>query len=207
MDLSLHNTDQDAYSSGHLVLSHFGTCKCSNVETNISWTCLVSGLLSFEHPSVLWLWLCLTYCYMSYCPLQKFRFPDFSLSSFNIWICLDIIQVTFDFGCVWPTFTWVIALCKNFVFQIFLCHLLTYWLEISYIDLSWHNTGQVLILSCLTYFELSYCPLQKFSFLFSCFGILTWLFGIWICLDIIQIKFDSYCVWPDCNQIFSFVYI
>ena len=44
---------EDAYSSGHLVLSHFGTCKCSNVETNISWTCLVSGLLSFEHPSVL----------------------------------------------------------------------------------------------------------------------------------------------------------
>ena len=43
----------DAYSSGHLVLSHFGTCKCSNVETNISWTCLVSGLFSFEHPSVL----------------------------------------------------------------------------------------------------------------------------------------------------------
>ena len=44
---------EDAYSSGHLVLSHFGTCKCSNVETNISWTCLVSGFLSFEHPSVL----------------------------------------------------------------------------------------------------------------------------------------------------------
>ena len=44
---------EDAYSSGHLVLSHFGTCKCSNVETNLSWTCLISGLLSFEHPSVL----------------------------------------------------------------------------------------------------------------------------------------------------------
>ena len=26
----------DAYSSGHLVLSHFGTCMCSNVETNLS---------------------------------------------------------------------------------------------------------------------------------------------------------------------------
>ena len=25
---------------------------CSNVETNLSWTCLVSGLLNFEHPSV-----------------------------------------------------------------------------------------------------------------------------------------------------------
>ena len=44
---------EDAYSSGHLVLSHFGTYKCFNVETNVSWTCLVSGLLSFEHPSVL----------------------------------------------------------------------------------------------------------------------------------------------------------
>ena len=44
---------EDAYSSGHLVLSHFGTFKCSNVETNLSWTCLVSGLLSLEHPSVL----------------------------------------------------------------------------------------------------------------------------------------------------------
>ena len=43
----------DAYSSGHLVLSHFGTCECSNVETNLSLNCLVSGLLSFEHPSVL----------------------------------------------------------------------------------------------------------------------------------------------------------
>ena len=26
---------------------------CSNVETNLSLTCLVSGLLNFEHPSVL----------------------------------------------------------------------------------------------------------------------------------------------------------
>ena len=43
---------EDAYSSGHQVLSHFGTCNWSNVETNISWICLVSGLLSFEHPSV-----------------------------------------------------------------------------------------------------------------------------------------------------------
>ena len=42
-----------AYSSGHLVLSHFGTCMCSYVETNLFWTCLVSGLLNFEHPSVL----------------------------------------------------------------------------------------------------------------------------------------------------------
>ena len=30
-----------------------GTCKCSCVETNLSWMCLVSGFLSFKHPSVL----------------------------------------------------------------------------------------------------------------------------------------------------------
>ena len=44
---------EEAYSSRHLVPSHFGTYKCSSVKTNLSWTCLVSGLLSFEHPSVL----------------------------------------------------------------------------------------------------------------------------------------------------------
>ena len=32
---------------------HFGTCICSNVENNLSWACLVSGLLNCEHPSVL----------------------------------------------------------------------------------------------------------------------------------------------------------
>ena len=31
----------------------FGTCICSNVETILSWTCHVYGLLNFEHPSVL----------------------------------------------------------------------------------------------------------------------------------------------------------
>ena len=46
---------EDAYASGHMVLSHFGTCKCFNVETNLSWTCLVCGLLSFEHLSVLFI--------------------------------------------------------------------------------------------------------------------------------------------------------
>ena len=63
---------EDAYSSGHLVLSHFGTCMCSNVETNLSWTCLVSGLLNFEHPSVLLFcfthfWMYGVLCYLFAC--------------------------------------------------------------------------------------------------------------------------------------------
>ena len=52
---------EDAYSSGQLILSHIGTYKCSHVETNLSWTCLVSRLLSFEHPSVLLLFACKVY--------------------------------------------------------------------------------------------------------------------------------------------------
>ena len=95
---------------------------------------------------------------------------------FGIWICLDIIQIKFDFGHVCSTFTWVIALCKNFVFRTFLCHPLTYWVEISYMNLSSHNTGQVRLWLCLTYFYMSYCPLLKFcfpDFSLSSFDILT----------------------------------
>ena len=33
---------EDDYSSEHLVLSHFGTCMSSNVETILSWNCLFS---------------------------------------------------------------------------------------------------------------------------------------------------------------------
>ena len=61
---------EHAYSSGHLVLSHFGTCMCSNVETNLSWTCLVSELLNFEHPSVL------LFCFYL---LRPILFPNLSL--------------------------------------------------------------------------------------------------------------------------------
>ena len=52
-EMNAYQNSLEGRVKGHLVLSHFGTCKCSNVETNISWTCLASGLLSFEHPSVL----------------------------------------------------------------------------------------------------------------------------------------------------------
>ena len=74
----------DTYSSGHLVLSHFETCICSNVETNLFWTCLVSGLLNFEHPSVLLFFFLLSghtlshICVVSLCVVMKTSIdPDF----------------------------------------------------------------------------------------------------------------------------------
>ena len=96
---------------------------------------------------------------------------------FGIWICLDIIQIKFEFRYVWPTFIGVIALCWNLVSQTFLCCLLRYWLEIWYMNLSWHNTDQVRLSLRLTYFYRSYCPLLKFSipdFSLLSFEILTW---------------------------------
>ena len=63
------------------------------------------------------------------------------------------------------------------VFRIFLSCPFRYWLEIWYTTLSWHDTDQVRLLSWLTYFYLSYCPLQKITFRnFSLpsFVILTW---------------------------------
>ena len=38
---------ENAYSYGHLVLSNIEACMCTNVETNLLWTCLVSGLVIF----------------------------------------------------------------------------------------------------------------------------------------------------------------
>ena len=63
------------------------------------------------------------------------------------------------------------------VFRTFLSRPLRYWLTIWYMDLSWHNTDQDWLLSRLTYFFLSHCPLQKLSFpnfSLSSFVMLTW---------------------------------
>ena len=63
------------------------------------------------------------------------------------------------------------------VFRIFLSHPLRYWLEIWYMDSSWHNTDQVWVSSRLTYFYRNYYPLLIFSFpgfSLPSFEILTW---------------------------------
>ena len=124
----------------------------------------------------------LSVCPSTRCPSTQFS-EFFSVIlwdidfKFGMWICLDIIQIQFEFHHAWPTFTGVFALCWNLVFRTFLCSLLRYWLEIWYMNLSWHNTDQVRVSSHLTYIYMSYCPLLKLSFpdfsLLS-FEILSW---------------------------------
>ena len=109
--------------------------------------------LSWHDTSQVRLWLCLTYFYMNYCPLLKFRFPDFSLSSFDI-------------------------LCWNFIYEFVLTS---------------YRSNSTLVAFDLLLHEL--LPFAKISFsklFFVIFRHIDLKFHIWICLDIIQIKFNFY---------------
>ena len=116
---------------------------------------------------------------------------------FCVCICLDVLQINFDFCRVWLSFTWVIALCSKLVFRTFLSCLLKYLLEILCMHLSWCLTDKVWLLLHLTYIYMSYCPL--FKFIFTDFSQLSLeIFNLWvcICLVVLQIKFDFCHVWP-----------
>ena len=91
------------------------------------------------------------------------------------------LHIKFDFGHGWPTFAGVIALCSKFVFQTFLGYAYTYLNESWQQASIWRVTVQVWLLSRLTYFFRSYCPLFKIRFPdFS-----------WLCFHISELKLDS----------------
>ena len=145
---------EDACSSEHLVLSHFGTCKYSNVETNLSWTCLVSGLLSFEHPLVLLLLL----LSMGAKRLYYHRRPLL----LSTWIHLLLpeslnvnrgtpLLVIHEHLCVWFMTTYCLAVCSYVLMQI----ALTIWyqkcLELKFmIAYIWSFTGNYSIRALAT---------------------------------------------------------
>ena len=67
---------------------------------------------------------------------------------FGILICLDIIQIKFDFCNVWPRSycTPVISFCYNSVFWTFLCSLFRYWHQVAGMNLYWHNPERLWLL-------------------------------------------------------------
>ena len=128
--------------------------------------------------------VCLSVC-QSVCPQVRhtFVFRIFLCRLLRYWLESWYVNLSWhntdrvEFCHSWPTFTGVIALCWNFVFRTFFCRRLRYWLAIQYMNLSKHSTAQVPILSRLTYFYRSHCPLLKFSFpdfSLASFEILTW---------------------------------
>ena len=102
-------------------LSSFQTLIWNVINTNLSWRCL--DVL----PSQVRLLSRLTYFQLSYCPLQKIEFSGlFSLVfcdidlKFGLLICLDVIQIKFEFGHVWSNCTPIISFSYNLVFRTFL---------------------------------------------------------------------------------------
>ena len=108
--------------------------------------------LSWHNTDQVWLWLRLTYFYLSYCPLLKFRLPDFSLSSF------DILSWNFIYEFVKTWYVGQVRLESRLTyFYMSYCPLLKFrfpdfslssfdiltWNLIIYMDFPWHNTGQV----------------------------------------------------------------
>ena len=121
----------DAYSSGHLVPSlwdlHMFYLLRPILFPNLSlfyWTMLL------EYPSVLSRFCLLPFARIHFCGLFSAVVWDIKLK-FCIWICVDLMQIRFEFCHAWFTFTGVIDLCLNC-----LCNLLKWWLEIVYVDVS-----------------------------------------------------------------------
>ena len=96
-----------------------------------------------------------------------------------------MIQIKFNFSYVWPTFTWVIALCKNLVFRTFFSFFCDFDLKFG-------------IRICLDIMQIKFdfCgvwPLLKFRF--PDFSDIDLKFHMWICLDLIQVKINFCRVW------------
>ena len=87
---------------------------------------------------------------------------------------------------------------ENTVFRTFLFHALTYWAQILHMTLFYRTTDQVQVSSICVNVCGSYAPFgtyntgnTQFTALFSC---MLWhielKFCIWLCLTVLQIKFD-----------------
>ena len=82
-----------------LVLSHFGTCTCSNVETNLSWSCVASGLLNYENPLVL------LFCFHA-CTQSEVRYGRLKIIHFyDLDTHLDLLCITRGFHGAFATMT------------------------------------------------------------------------------------------------------
>ena len=140
MNLSWYYTDQVFVSS---LLTYFYRSYCPLLKFSVSDFSLLSfEILDFKFG----IWIChdiiqiklgfitLHLLLQELLPFAKIQFSGFFSASFwdidltfGVWICLDVIQIKFEFRHTWPTFTGVITLFWNLVFQTFLSRSSSSW--------------------------------------------------------------------------------
>ena len=101
----------DAYFSGHLVMSHLWTCMNCNVVSYHSLTCIVSRLLSFE--------------YAQYFTLLLYYFPAKGFESSVL--CLFLVCC----GCYSSYIVSVHIQCQAFIHTLSLCRRHSCWLRLA----------------------------------------------------------------------------
>ena len=126
---------------------------------------------------------------------------------FGIWLCLDIIQVKYDFHWVLPTFTSLIVSCKNWVSKLFS----GVFCDIDLKLILWICRNVIQFEFCLVWqtFSLSYCPLLKFGipiFSLLSFVILSWYLVYEFVLANTDHIYDYYRVWPTVIWVLSLCY-
>ena len=103
-------------------------------------------------------------------PFAKILFSGLSSPVFwywpDIWYMnlsqVDIIQIKFDFYCLWPDCTPDIFFCFDLVFRTFLCGLARYWHQIWGINLYWYNTENFFTFVSFHVFSLELCLFEIF---------------------------------------------
>ena len=147
MDLSWHNTDQvwllsrlTYFFSSYCPLHKFSFPNFSLLSFVIlTWNLVYEFVLTWYRSS--FIFVAFDLLLQELLPFAKILFSRLFFVifghihlKFHIGkiICLDIIQVNFDSGQIWPTFTGVIALCKNLFFQTFLSCLVILTLHLVY---------------------------------------------------------------------------
>ena len=139
--------------------------------------------------------------------LKIHSFPPFSLS------CFDILTSNFAYDFVSPYYRssssvvnlrqflwelcpfWNLEYWKYTVFRTFLLHALTYWAEILLMTLFYCTIDQVWVSSIfvevMPLLELRILKIHSFPhFSLTCFWYIELKFCIWLCLTVLQIKFD-----------------
>ena len=109
------------------------------------------------------------------------------------------LQIKFDFRHGWPTFSWLIALCSNFVFPDFswLCFHISEWKLVASFHMKSYRSSSTFVTVDILFHELLLFVQNLFSRLFSTMLSYIWMkVGSKLPYEELQTKFDFRYGWP-----------